>query len=216
MNITFKQLILAGGPVLLLLVGLSIYSIALMWERWSTCKKIFQGMDDLLYKVHVLLKNGDVSQIPDICIKSGNPAGEIISKVLTHYGTPLEKRELAEKSIEWHVSNLNKGLTSIATIASISPFIGLFGTVIGVIRAFRDLSMYAGAGPSVVAMGIAEALVNTAAGLFVAIPAIVAYNYFTYKSNKFSSEMNWITEQLIAKSCTREWTNTLSSLHSKL
>lgn len=118
---------------------------------------------------------------------------------MSNYGTALEKRELAEKVIEWHTSNLSKNLTSIATIASISPFIGLLGTVIGIIRAFKDLSLYSGAGPSVLAMGIAEALVNTAAGLFVAIPAIIAYNYFTGQLNKFSSEMNWITEQVITK-----------------
>ena len=204
MNITFKQLIIAGGPVLFLLAGLSIYSIALIWERWTVYKRTFNGMEDLLHKIHILLKAGEIRQISDLCAKSKNPAGDIVHKVIGHYGSPLEKRELAEKAVEWHVSRMGKSLTAIATIGSISPFIGLFGTVIGVIRAFRDLSMYAGAGPSVVAMGIAEALVNTAAGLFVAVPAIVAYNYFAHKANDFSSEMNWITEQVIDRSSPRE------------
>ena len=204
MNITFKQLIAAGGPILFLLAGLSIYSIALIWERWTTYKKTFKGMEDLLHKARLLIKNGENRQIAELCAKHKNPASDILHKVLTHHGSPLEKRELAEKAVEWHGSHLNKSLTAIATIGSISPFIGLFGTVVGVIRAFRDLSMYAGAGPSVVAMGIAEALVNTAAGLFVAIPAIVAYNYFVHKANDFASEMNWITEQLIDKTSAKE------------
>jgi len=204
MNITFKQLIIAGGPILFLLAGLSIYSIALIWERWSVYKRTLNGMDDLLHKIQALLKTGEVKQIAELCTRAKSPAGDIIHKVMTHYGSPLEKRELAEKAVEWHVSRMGKSLTAIATIGSISPFIGLFGTVIGVIRAFRDLSMYAGAGPSVVAMGIAEALVNTAAGLFVAVPAIVAYNYFAHKANDFSSEMNWITEQVIDRSSPRE------------
>ncbi len=204
MNITFKQLIIAGGPILFLLAGLSIYSIALIWERWTVYKRTFSGMEDLLHKIHALLRTGEMKQISDLCAKSKNPAGDIVHKVLAHYGNPLEKRELAEKAVEWHVSRMGKSLTAIATIGSISPFIGLFGTVIGVIRAFRDLSMYAGAGPSVVAMGIAEALVNTAAGLFVAVPAIVAYNYFAHKANDFSSEMNWVTEQVIDRSVARD------------
>ena len=208
MNITFKQLIIAGGPILLGLVALSIYSIALIWERWSTYKKTFRGMEDILRRIHIHVKAGEMRQIAELCAKTKSPATDIIHKVISHYGSPLEKRELAEKAIEWHASHLNKSLTAIATIGSISPFIGLFGTVIGVIRAFRDLSMYAGAGPSVVAMGIAEALVNTAAGLFVAVPAIVAYNYFVHKANDFSTEMNWVTEQVIDRMGSREFTST--------
>jgi biopolymer transport protein ExbB/TolQ len=207
MNITFKQLITAGGPILFVLVALSIYSIALIWERWTAYKKTFNGMDELLYKAHALSKTGELRQLAEFSAKSKTPAGEIVHKVMTHYGSPLEKRELAEKAVEWHVSRMGKSLTAIATIGSISPFIGLFGTVIGVIRAFKDLSMYAGAGPSVVAMGIAEALVNTAAGIFVAIPAIVAYNYFAHKANEFSSEMNWLTEQVIDRSASREFSS---------
>jgi len=206
MNNTFNfmQLVKAGGPILFLLAGLSIYSIALIWERWNIYKRTFSGMEDLLHKIHALLRAGEIKQISDLCAKSRNPAADIVHKVISHFGGPVEKRELAEKAVEWHVSRLNKNLTPIATIGSISPFIGLFGTVIGVVRAFRDLSEYAGAGPSVVALGIAEALVNTAAGLGVAIPAIVAYNYFTHKANDFAVEVNWVTEQVIDRSAPRE------------
>jgi len=66
----------------------------------------------------------------------------------------------------------------LGSIGNVSPFIGLFGTVLGIIRAFHDLAMSSGGGPSVVANGIAEALVATAVGLFVAVPAVIAYNFF--------------------------------------
>lgn len=209
MNATFKQLIIAGGPILFVLMCLSVYSIALIWERWTVYRKTFSGLQDLLNKSHALLKAGEIRQISELCVRSKTPAGDIVHKVIAHYGTPLEKRELAEKAVEWHVSRMGKSLTAIATIGSISPFIGLFGTVIGVIRAFKDLSTYAGAGPSVVAMGISEALVNTAAGIFVAIPAIVAYNYFAHRANEFANELNWLTEQIIDRSSAREYTGTL-------
>jgi biopolymer transport protein ExbB/TolQ len=209
MDITLKQLITAGGPILFFLAALSIYSIALIWERWTAYKRVFSGMEDLTHKVHALLKTGELKQLGEYCAKVRTPAGEILYKVAQHYGSPAEKREVAEKAVEWHASRLGKSLTALATIGSISPFIGLFGTVLGVMRAFKDLSVYAGAGPSVVAMGIAEALVNTAAGLFVAIPAVVAYNYFAHKANEFSTEVNWLAEQVIDRSVRREYTGVI-------
>lgn len=197
-------MIMAGGPILFILIGLSVYSIALIWERWRKYRKTFKGMRLFIHKSHSLLKASNIKRVTELSTRSRTPYTDIISRVVNNYGSAIEKRELAEKAIEWHVSKLSKSLTVIATIASISPFIGLLGTVIGIMRTFRDLAHYAGAGPSVIAMGIAEALVNTAAGLFVAIPAIIAYNYFSGQLNKFSSDMNWITEQIITKLHTRD------------
>ncbi|HAZ09204.1 MAG TPA: flagellar motor protein MotA, partial [Elusimicrobia bacterium] len=77
------------------------------------------------------------------------------------------------------------------------PFIGLFGTVIGVMRAFKDLASAAGAGPGLVAVGISEALVCTAAGLLVAIPAVAAFNHFNQKIADFSEELGWMAEEVL-------------------
>lgn len=205
MQVTFKQIIVAGGPVLFFLVLLSVYSIALMWERWNTYKKTLSGMSELLRDARRLLKSSDSKNLAALCRDSKTPAGEILFRAITHYGSPAEKREAVEKAIEWHATGLHKGLTVLATIGSTSPFVGLFGTVLGVMRAFKDLAVYSGAGPSIVASGIAEALVNTAAGLFVAIPAIAAYNYFTYKSNQFVREMQWASEQIIDRTSFKEF-----------
>jgi biopolymer transport protein ExbB/TolQ len=205
LDLNLKQMIMAGGPVLFILIGLSVYSIALIWERWKKFRQTFNGMRLFIHKTHSLLKASNTKRITQLSAQTRAPYTDIVNRVMNNYGSALEKRELAEKAIEWHVSKLSKNLTIIATIASISPFIGLLGTVIGIMRAFHDLAQYAGAGPSVIAMGIAEALVNTAAGLFVAIPAIIAYNYFSGNLNKFSSDMNWITEQIITKLHTREY-----------
>ena len=73
MNITFKQLLVAGGPILFVLTALSIYSIALIWERWNIFKKTFSGMDELLHKAHALLKTGEMKQISDLCARSCRP-----------------------------------------------------------------------------------------------------------------------------------------------
>jgi biopolymer transport protein ExbB/biopolymer transport protein TolQ len=92
---------------------------------------------------------------------------------------------------------LKGGLGFLATIGSCAPFIGLFGTVVGIINAFRNIAATGSGGMSVVSGGIAEALVSTALGIFVAIPAVVAFNHFTGKIESFHVEMNRASTQLV-------------------
>ena len=92
---------------------------------------------------------------------------------------------------------LKRGLGFLATIGSTAPFIGLFGTVVGIINAFRSIAATGSGGMSVVSGGIAEALVSTALGIFVAIPAVVAFNHFTGKIENFHVEMNRASSQLV-------------------
>src|SRR5258708_18944327 len=92
---------------------------------------------------------------------------------------------------------LERFLAVLGTLGNISPFIGLFGTVVGIIKAFRDLAASGTGGPAVVASGIAEALVSTAAGLLVAIPAAVLYNYFMGKLKRLTVEMEVSSARLI-------------------
>ena len=92
---------------------------------------------------------------------------------------------------------LERYLGILGPLGNISPFIGLIGTVGGIIKAFRDLAMAGGGGPSVVAKGIAEALVATAGGLLVAIPAVIVYNYFMRKVKHLSVEMDVASIRLL-------------------
>lgn len=203
-NFTFKELIAAGGPVFFFLMALSIYSVAIIIERWKAIKKARKSLKELTVKINLFIKNDDLQSLSDFLQKSKTSQAEIFLKVLKHEGSNSEKREFSEKLTEWYSGKLSKRLNALATIGSATPFIGLFGTVIGVIRAFRDLSAFQSAGPSVVAGGIAEALINTAAGLFVAVPAIVAYNYFISKINSISSDMNLSCENIISALCRAE------------
>jgi biopolymer transport protein ExbB len=100
-------------------------------------------------------------------------------------------------SISETLTQLKGGLGFLATIGSTAPFIGLFGTVVGIINAFRGIAATGSGGMSVVSGGIAEALVSTALGIFVAIPAVVAFNYFTGKIENFHVEMNRASSQLV-------------------
>jgi biopolymer transport protein ExbB len=92
---------------------------------------------------------------------------------------------------------LKRGLGILATIGSTAPFVGLFGTVVGIINAFRGIAATGSGGMAVVSGGIAEALVATALGIFVAIPAVVFFNHFTGKLENFQVEMNRASSHLV-------------------
>ncbi len=105
----------------------------------------------------------------------------------------IERAMIIEENII--LEELKYSLSFLATTASVTPFIGLFGTVWGIMEAFRQIGLQGSADLATVAPGIAEALINTAAGLFAAIPALMAYNFFTSRIKSFSSLYeNFITE----------------------
>lgn len=117
----------------------------------------------------------------------------------------IQRRTLSKGDMEEYLANLiseenirlEKYLNILGTLGSMTPFIGLLGTVIGIIRAFRDLAAASGGGPSVVASGIAEALVATAGGLIVAIPALMFFNYFISRVKVMNSEMEIAARNLV-------------------
>jgi biopolymer transport protein ExbB len=94
-------------------------------------------------------------------------------------------------------AELKRGVSSLATIGSTGPFVGLFGTVVGIVNAFKGIASEKAAGLGAVAGGISEALVTTAIGLFVAIPAVMMFNYFTNKVEAFDIEMNNSSSELL-------------------
>jgi biopolymer transport protein ExbB/TolQ len=102
-----------------------------------------------------------------------------------------------ERAKERETANLKRGLTWLATVGSTSPFVGLLGTVVGIINSFQGLAGDGGGGLSSVAGGISEALVATAVGLLVAIPAVMAYNYFNSRVEGFTIDMNDVASEVI-------------------
>jgi biopolymer transport protein ExbB/biopolymer transport protein TolQ len=111
---------------------------------------------------------------------------------------PIEAAERAiEREALMTTADMRRGLSGLATIGTTAPFIGLFGTVIGIINAFRGMAMTGSGGIAAVSTGIAEALVTTALGLFVAIPAVWLFNIFTNKIERFQVEMSNSASELI-------------------
>jgi biopolymer transport protein ExbB/biopolymer transport protein TolQ len=106
-------------------------------------------------------------------------------------------RRAIERETLMTTAEMKKGLGNLATISTTAPFVGLFGTVIGIINAFRGMAISGSGGLGAVSAGIAEALATTAFGLFVAVPAVWMYNYFLNKVERFQVEMNNSSSQLV-------------------
>lgn len=192
---TLRELVAAGGPVLIILVLLSIYSISVILERFFRLRSSISLSRKLLSYCYHPIHSENYQKVEEACRKEmvkDTPAAHLMGElVAARNRTPAELEKISANIIDWETAKLQRRLSVLGTLGSITPFIGLFGTVIGVMHAFKDLSANTAAagGASVVAAGIAEALVNTAAGLFVAIPAVIAYNYFLSKTNYFAKEL---------------------------
>lgn len=198
-----RELFAAGGPVLILLILLSVYSLAVILERFFKFRHSIGMSRKLIAFCRHPIHSDNFEKVKDACDKSltkDTPAAHVIMAVLNKLDrSKTEQKEIATSVIDWEITKLQRKLTILGTLGSITPFIGLFGTVIGVIHAFKDLAAASASagGASIVAAGIAEALINTAAGLFVAIPAVIAYNYFLSKTNYFGKELENIADEII-------------------
>ncbi len=175
-----KAFALLGGEwILYLLLGLSVWSIAVIWDRFFLFKKKVKDTELLEEKVPDLLSKGNIKEVQKLVENTDSPAGAILKVGLANLlagpaalGQILESQRIHEKMV------MEKNLLVLGTLGSNAPFIGLFGTVLGIIKAFNDLALAGTSGPTVVMRGVSEALVATAVGLLIAIPCVATYNYF--------------------------------------
>lgn len=178
-----KFFVLAQGSadaILWLLLILSVISVGMIIERFFTLTSIHNKNQAFRNKAEELLQSNALEEIEDIA-KNKNSLPE---RAL-NYGIRHTKAQGVEGLAEVFNSflmiekpRLEKNLNFLATVGSNAPFIGLLGTVLGIMKAFNDLALNATGGNEVVMAGIAHALVATAVGLFVAIPAVIGYNYY--------------------------------------
>lgn len=177
---TMLSLALMGGTwVLALLIVLSIASVAVMLERILTYRRGRFDEDAFISEIEPLLAQGGWAAAAARCEDDTGYEPKVLLAGLrqVHRG-----KEAAEEAMEGERirlgQRLERHLGFLGTLGANAPFIGLFGTVLGIIHAFKDLALTEGGGGPAVMSGIAEALVATAVGLLVAIPAVVMYNYF--------------------------------------
>ena len=181
------QLIKVGGFTMVMLLASSVLSIAIILERLIAYRiKSRIKRKDFMLKMRQELKKGGVNSAMKICKDNFAPFSQVVYAGLSFFD--CSEKEISnnmERQIIIETTMLERLTSVIGTIGSVSVYVGLFGTVLGIIRAFHDISVSGSGGISVVISGISEALACTAAGLCVAVPAVVAYNYFMKKIDDF-------------------------------
>lgn len=165
--------------ILYLLLGLSVISIGVMVERWFFFQRRRIDVDAIRDALSKSLEKGDFEAASALLQKHDALETNVVLIGLRAYQKgPESVEDLIAGALGREKARYESRLGFLATLASNAPYIGLFGTVLGIIRSFRDLAANMADASSAVMAGIAEALVATAAGLLVAIPAVVAYNVF--------------------------------------
>ena len=198
-----------GKTVILILFGLSIYSIAVMIDKFRSYKA---ARDESLQFLPVFVKNLKDSNFQgalDAARKyKKSHIARVVSAGLIEYDSDKadfqDSHDLVgavgralERSVSLTAAEMKKGIGGLATIGSSAPFIGLFGTVIGIVNAFTGIAQSGSGGLAAVSAGIAEALITTAFGIMVAVPAVMAFNYFTTRLERFQIEMSNSSAELL-------------------
>lgn len=198
----FGQLLLyfrQGGPMMWPLLFFSLLGLTFIIERFIALNKAKVNVNEFLSRVRkALLVNRNVKEAIKVCEQFQGPVASVMKAGLLRYGHP---REDIEKTIEnaalYELDRLERGMGVLATTANVAPMLGFLGTVTGMIKSFATLAAEGLTNPGKVAAGISEALITTATGLIIAIPAQLAYNWYTTKINRFVRDIETATNMLL-------------------
>jgi biopolymer transport protein ExbB len=172
------ELVRAGGPFMWPIILCSIIAAAIVFERLWTLQERRVLPPDLTRRVWQLVESGQVNDKVIAALEQNSPLGRVLAVGLTHRHRPREvMMQRLEDTGRHVVHELERFLNTLGTIAGVSPLLGLLGTVTGIIKAFNAINAGGMGDPRLLSGGISEALVTTAAGLLVAIPALICYRY---------------------------------------
>lgn len=192
------EFFLKGGLFMWPLLVLAVFGLAIMLERFWTLSRARTNVRDLMNKVLAALKKDGVEAAIQVCETTRGPIPAILHAGLRRSNIGIEA---TEKSIEnagvVELSFLERGLLALVTVSNLAPLLGFLGTVTGMINSFDALAKQGLSNPAAVASGISEALITTAAGLIIAIPIQLAYNYFTTRINKFVRDIETSANMLL-------------------
>jgi biopolymer transport protein ExbB/biopolymer transport protein TolQ len=196
-----------GIAVRVVLTIMSIYSIAVMLERYLTFSAAAKQSREFAPRVAEMLRAAHLEEAikltqnyrrSHLAVVVNSGLQELTSqRGLTSERQMRKAKRALRRAATMKSADLQRGLSSLATIGSTAPFVGLFGTVIGIIDAFHKMNELESSGFNAIAGGISEALVATAFGLLVAIPAVWMFNYFTSRVGRFAVEMNNSADELV-------------------
>jgi biopolymer transport protein ExbB len=192
------ELIRAGGWVMWPLILCSIAALAIIGERFWSLQKKYVAPESLLPQVRQWLARDELDGARLQLLRESSLLGRILSAGLVNRE---HERDIIKEAIEdagrHTVPELERYLRTLGTIAAISPFLGLLGTVLGMIEMFMGIGSKGVGDPSIVASGIAQALIATASGLTVAIPSLIFYRYFRGRVNDLLVEMEQTALKLV-------------------
>jgi biopolymer transport protein ExbB/TolQ len=205
----WRQMTWVARVVVIIMLIMSMWSIAIMVERYLTFSAARSQSREFAPKVAASLRSQKIDEAIALSDKyKKSHLAMVVNAGLQEFrahqltadisGDVVEASKRAcQRAEAIKVSEFKRGLSGLATIGSTAPFVGLFGTVFGIIHAFQGMKASQSAGISAVAGGIAEALVTTAVGLAVAVPAVWLFNYFVSKVDNFVVEMDNSSAELI-------------------
>jgi biopolymer transport protein ExbB len=196
------RVFLAGGPVMWPILLCSILGSAIILEKLWHLHRIKIDTQDILNKILEKMKRHQVKEAIEFCDATLSPITRILKAGILKYDRKRDEiKEAIEDASLYEIPHLEKNLNALATIAHISPLLGLLGTVTGMVRCFQTIqiktSSFNPVSPGDLAGGIWEALLTTVAGLIVAIPIFVAYNYLVSRVNHFVLEMEKSATELV-------------------
>lgn len=192
------ELVTAGGWLMVIIVICSIAAIAICIERFYVLNQRRIAPPHLLATVWKQLKAGEMDTAKLRVLRDSSPLGRILAAGLanSHHGRDVMKESI-EEAAGHVVYELERYLNTLGTIAAIAPLLGLLGTVVGMIRVFAEIMSQGTGNASALAGGISEALITTAAGLCVAIPALVMHRYFSGRIDAIVVELEQQTIKLV-------------------
>ena len=205
----WKQMGILAKVVVIVLFIMSGWSIGVMIDRWMAFNAARNQSRTFAPAVAGALREGKIDEAIKVAERNKKShLAKVVAAGLQEFRAHGESTELPGEELEASRraleraeaivhAELKRGLSGLATIGSTAPFVGLFGTVVGILNAFKGISNAKATGLAAVAGGISEALVTTAIGLFVAIPAVWMFNYFTGRVEAFDVEMDNSSSELI-------------------
>lgn len=198
MGHTVLELLIAGGWLMVLIVLSSVVVLAICIERFYTLNPRKIAPPHLLATVWKQLKRGEMDAARLKTLKQSSPLGHILAAGLSnaYHGREVMKESIQEAASHV-VHDLERYLNTLGTIAAVAPLMGLLGTVLGMIRVFAEIMTQGTGNASALAGGISEALITTAAGLTVAIPALIMHRYFTGRIDGIVVELEQETIKLV-------------------
>ncbi|MCV9386152.1 MotA/TolQ/ExbB proton channel family protein [Reichenbachiella ulvae] len=198
-EMSILDLLFKGGYMILPILLLSLVGTYIFVERILNIKAAGKTPDNLMDEVKQLVVNGKISEAQTLCAREATPIAKMLEKGISRIGNPLRSIEASIENVgKIEVYKLEKNLSLLATISGAAPMIGFLGTVTGMIQAFMSIAQEEGAvSPKLLSSGIYEAMITTAAGLFVGIISYLAYNYLITKVGKLIHKMEYTSINFI-------------------